>query len=144
MPFFALGYVYVRQRLQAGAAVLQIASDGQINSFRAFARKGPMNHPFLSSFWMILSNSAGYSLIETLFGGVCTVVMSGKSNLKPKRRPSGILAKRSRMPAHRSSYSQAPALYGVSGHSLLCTRALLSSMLGCSTARTDVASFMFG
>jgi hypothetical protein len=39
MPFFALGYVYVRQRLQAGAAVLQIASDGQINSFRAFARK---------------------------------------------------------------------------------------------------------
>jgi hypothetical protein len=92
----------------------------------------------------MLLNSTGCSAIETLLGGTCTAVMDGKSILKPERKPSGILANRSRMPAWRSSYSQASALYGVSGSSLLCTRALLGPMMSCSTAGADVECIVSG
>lgn len=93
---------------------------------------------------MIASNSIEYSEIESLFGGACTVLIEGKSILKPKRSPSGILAKRSSKPALRSSRFQASTLYGVNGLSFLSSRASLSAVGGCSASRTYVTCIVFG
>jgi hypothetical protein len=106
---------------------------GPISSSRVLARKGPMYLPLSSSFWMTFLNSCVYSIIDSLFGGVCVTAICGKSKLKPNRRPSGILVKRSSSPAHWSSHSHASTLYRVNGASFLRSRAFLGSMGGCST-----------
>jgi hypothetical protein len=84
--------------------------NGPIKSFRVSVGKGPMSRPFSSSFWIMLLNSTENSLTDSLFGGVCTTLIDGKSILKPKRKPEGTLAKRLRTPARCNSYSHTSAL----------------------------------
>jgi hypothetical protein len=93
---------------------------------------------------MILSNLRENSEIESLFGGACTSEIEGKSILKPRQRPSGILAKCSSAPAFHNSHSHASALYRVRGNNFLCSRTLLGAMCGCTTSQTDVVGIVFG
>ena len=97
-------------------------------SYMSGRGKGPMYLPLVISFCMVSLNSELYVSIDGAFIGVCTCEILGKSILKPNLSPSGMVLKRSMMPALRNSEVHASGLYGVIALALLCSRAALSSV----------------
>lgn len=92
---------------------------------------------------MMVLKSTAYVVTELLLGGDWVQEMGGKLITKPLARPGNIEWKWGSKPASVSSQRHASNMYGVSGWCFLCSRALASSMIGGTAARTDMEMGVF-